>query len=194
MFYCLYPVLRRCLLDFFLWAVLLVPEETSNSCRQNICFFSPVCDVSFDCVFVLTATVTLNLETLSYFCNLKPVSHFVVSALWAIPCVWQPNLSWDHYVATAQRFKTDCRYLSANGRAKQHTRFYLEMYRFIFVSSWEKLQDILITSAMTFEDSECTTKKCRRRWVVVYLFWRCLVLYPSQIKIRFTFLLDSYNN
>jgi hypothetical protein len=74
-------VLPKCLLDFFLWAVLLVPEETSNSCRQNICFFSPVCDVSFDCVFVLTATVTLNLETLSYFCNLKPVSHFVVSAL-----------------------------------------------------------------------------------------------------------------
>ena len=62
-------------------------------------------------------------------------------------CVWQPNLLWDHYVAKGSKLTADIWVVMAVSNSIHE--LILEMYRFIFVILWEKLQDMPVTSATT---------------------------------------------
>lgn len=152
----------------------MVPEETINSWWQYVCF-SPVCDVSLDCAFVLT--VTLNLVTLSYFCNLKPISQFCCFSTLSCSvsfCVWQPNLLlWGHYVAWGSKLTADIWVVMVVSNSIHE--LILEMYRFIFVSLWEKLQDMPVTSAMTSWGWWMHNKKVSQKVDCSFpICWRCL--------------------
>ena len=135
-------------------------------------FFSQYSQVFFYCCVPMNTSLPLPACTHHpFWLGASPCVAFISIAFHFF--LWFFFLFWFHAMVIFRCFcklGKPCNYFDTRVSNSIH-ELILEMYRFIFVSLWEKLQDMPVTSAMTswgwwMHDK----KKCRRRWIVVFLY------------------------